>query len=73
MLLSNISSPMLLSNTIGVSTHRVNLTHHMLPIGERTLKSLMEPPQCEESKRKKEKDGLMPTFTEKSRKPTWRD
>jgi hypothetical protein len=31
-------------NTIGVSTHGVDLLHHGLRIGERTPKSPMEPP-----------------------------
>jgi hypothetical protein len=43
-------------NTIGVSTHGVDLLHHGLRICERTPKSPMEPPQGEERERKNERE-----------------
>jgi hypothetical protein len=46
-------------NTIRVPTHGVDLMHHDLPIGERTPKSPMELPQCEERKMKKERKKEM--------------
>jgi hypothetical protein len=53
-------------NTIGIPTHRVDLWHHMLQIGERSHKSSKEPLQSEERRRKKEKEGLTHYFTQKS-------
>jgi hypothetical protein len=46
---------MYVPNTIGVSTHRVDLLHHGLQIGDKISKSPMEPPQGEERKMKKER------------------
>jgi hypothetical protein len=40
-------------NMIRIPTHGVDWWHHGLRVGERKLKSLMEPPQGEERKRKK--------------------
>jgi hypothetical protein len=44
-------------NMIRIPTHGVDWCHHGLRVGERKLKSLMEPPQGEERKRKKKNRG----------------
>jgi hypothetical protein len=44
-------------NMIRILTHGVDWWHHGLRVGERKLKSLMEPPQGEERKRKKKNRG----------------
>jgi hypothetical protein len=41
---------------IVIPIYSVDLMHHGLPIGERTSKSSMKPPQCEERKRKEERE-----------------
>jgi hypothetical protein len=70
-------------NTIRVPTHGVDLMHHDLPIGERTPKSPMELPQCEERKMKKERDEGKRERKKREREacalfcievtPTWQD
>jgi hypothetical protein len=44
-------------NMIRIPTHGVDWWHHGLRVGERKLKSLMEPPQGEERKKEEKNRG----------------
>jgi hypothetical protein len=62
---------MYVPNTNRIPTHRVDLWHHVLRIGERSPKSVMEPPQDEErmkEEREEERErGSLSYFAQKSR------